>query len=130
MQNHILHGTSESLSRKDFDGPSYTIANAGSAPMASAKLNLSKGPHRIRVFCVPTHAIHEGRGLRIAITINGGDSTLLDVHTPSKTGAWKQNVIQGYSAAETSFGLDEDGVVNLQMALLDPGVAVTKIVIY
>ena len=130
---HIIPGlgvNGESLTRIKFNGPSYSDADASSAPTASGKVKLLKGQYRIKLVCVPTHAIHEGRGLRLTVKINDGVSMLLNVHTPSKTRAWVNNVIQGFSITEAEFELKEDGYINLKIGLLDPGLALSKIVIY
>lgn len=130
---HLVPGlgvSGVSLTRKEFDGPSYQEADISNAPTASGRVELPKGLYQIKLLCVPTHAIHEGRGLRMAITINGGDRQLVDVNTPSRTDTWGENVIRGYSSAETLFDLKEDGSITIQIALLDPGLALSEIAIY
>jgi hypothetical protein len=54
----------------------------------------------------------------------------VDVNSPSGTEIWSKNVIRGYSSAKTSFVLKETGMVDLKLSLLDPGLAISKILIY
>ncbi|NWK55262.1 glycosyl hydrolase 115 family protein [Verrucomicrobiaceae bacterium N1E253] len=118
----------ESLSRIRFDGLSYE--DAGNAPTASIRLNLPAGLRRIKLVCVPTHAIHEGRSLRCSVKIDGRQHKVLDVNSGSKSKKWTKNVIRGYSSAEVVFDLKKGGSVDLQLALLDPGLAISSIVVY
>ena len=130
---HLISGLGVdgvSLSRIKFDGPSYSNAKIDSAPSASFKIHLPEGQRIIELICVPTHAIHEGRGLRTGINFGDNPSKIVDVHTPSRSETWNKNVIYGYSSARTAFNLKEDGVVNIRLSLLDPGLAISKILIY
>jgi hypothetical protein len=130
---HLISGLGVdgvSLSRIKFDGPSYSNAKIDSAPSASFKIHLPEGQRIIELICVPTHAIHEGRWLRTGINFGDNPSKIVDVHTPSRSETWNKNVIYGYSSARTAFNLKEDGVVNIRLSLLDPGLAISKILIY
>ncbi len=130
---HIIPGLGvdgASLTRKEFVSESYQQADAAKAPTASCKIKLPKGKYRIELVCVPTHAIHEGRNLTIALKINDEDSQFLDINSPAKSDAWYKNVLRGFSAADAKYELKEDGYLNLQLGLLDPGLAISKIVIY
>lgn len=68
--------------------------------------------------------------MRTAISLGNNLPKILDVNTPSKTEEWSKNVIRGYSSAETEFVLKKDGMVILKLSLFDPGLAVSKILIY
>ena len=120
----------ESLSRIQFDGPSFEPADATSAPFASIKLKLLKGQRTVELFCLPTHAIHEGRGLRAAVTIDDHPCSVLDFHAPSKTSAWNRNVIRGFSKATTTSFEVKEQEVTLKLYLLDPGLAITRIIVH
>lgn len=119
-----------SLSWTNFNNPSYNEEKAESAPSASIKPELPEGRRIIELICVPTHAINEGRALRTAICLGDDPPVIVDVNTPSKTEAWSKNVIRGYSSAKTEFILKEKDMVDLQLSLLDPGLVISKILIY
>ncbi len=119
-----------SLSWIKFDRPSYIEEKVESAPSASIKLELPKGKRIIELICVPTHAVYEGHKLRTAISLGDNLLGIVDVNTPSGTEAWSKNVIRCYSSAKTAFMLKEKGMVDLNLSLLDPGLAISKIIIY
>jgi len=79
---------------------------------------------------VPTHPINKEYGLRAAVAINDKKYQLLHFNAPSGTKQWSDNVLRGYSSASSDvFVLNNDGKVIVKLALLDPGLAVTKIVV-
>ena len=118
-----------SLSWTKFDNHGYSEEIDG-APSASIKLELPEGRRIIELICVPTHAVYEGCTLRTAISVGENSPHIVDVNAPSKTEAWSKNVIRGYSSTKTEFILKEKGMVDLQLSLLDPGLAISKILIY
>lgn len=119
-----------SLSWKNFNGRLYNEADALQAPDASIRLNLPKGRRTVELICLPTHSINETRGLRTAVSINGRLVDIVDVNTPSKSDEWSKNVLRGFSSAKTEFTLNEDSSIDLHLSLLDPGLAISKIIIY
>lgn len=132
-QLHLIPGlgiSNESISWKLFIGPMYNEEQIENAPSASIKLELPKGKRAIELICVPTHAVHEGRGLRTAIHLGNNTPVIVDVNTPSGTETWSKNVIRGYSSVKNEFVLEEDNIVELKLSLLDPGMAISKIFIY
>lgn len=119
-----------SLSRINFTGMSYDESDAESAPMASVELKLPAGRRRIQLVCVPTLAIHEGGALRTAIRLGKSAPILVDADAPEFTREWKKKVRRGYTTVEAEFDLKTDGPCTLRLALLDPGLAISRIVIY
>ncbi len=130
---HIIPGLGvdgESLSWIKFNSPGYSEEKIDKAPSASIKLDLPEGKRIIKLVCIPTHAVYEGRALRTAISLGENPPEIVDVNTPSKTEEWSKNVIRGYSSAKTEFIIKKNGLVNLKLLLLDPGLAISKIIIY
>jgi len=119
-----------SLSRADVTGASYSTNDVTSAPQASMELELPAGRRRVLVLCMPGHAIHEGRGLRTAISLADSAPVIQDVDVPAYSPAFNQSVLCGYSVAEAEFDLESDGPCTLTLSLLDPGLAVSKIIVY
>ena len=118
------------LSWIKFNGSSFNNVNIDEAPAASIKIELPEGKRIIELICVPTHAVYEGRSLRTGVSIDDSLIGIIDVNTQSKTDDWNKNVIRGYSSGKTEFILRERSRVNLELSLLDPGLAVSKILIY
>jgi hypothetical protein len=132
-QLHLLPGLGVdgvSLSWTKFDIPGYGAEKTNNAPSASIKLELPKGRRIIELICIPTHAIYEGYALRTKICLGDNPPRIVDVNTPSKTEIWSKNVIRGYSSAKAEFILKEKDMIDLQLSLLDPGLAISKILIY
>ena len=130
---HLISGLGVdggSLSWNMFNLPSYNEKDIHEAPTASIKLDLPKGKRIIKLLCVPTHAVYEGRSLRTAISIGDNPSDIVDVNTPAGTETWSKNVIRGYSSAKTEFIMNKKETINLKLSLLDPGIAICKIIIY
>jgi hypothetical protein len=74
--------------------------------------------------------VYNGRALRTAIRLGDSPPAIADVNTPSGTETWSKNVLRGYSSAKAAFILKEEGMVDLRLSLLDPGLAISKIRIY
>ncbi|MGK9477827.1 glycosyl hydrolase 115 family protein [Melioribacter sp. OK-6-Me] len=120
----------ESLSWKNFTGPIYDEGNALDAPTASIQLQLPSGKHIIELICLPTHSVNETRGLRTAISIDNRLIDIIDVNTISGTAEWSLNVLRGFASARTEFNLNVNSMVKLQLSLLDPGLSISRIIIY
>lgn len=118
------------LSWIKFDNPSYNNENIKNAPNASIKLELPEGRRIIELICLPTHAINKERSLRVEICLNNNRLAIIDFSTNSVTEKWSKNVIRGYSSAKTEFDLKKKSMVDLQLSLLDPGLVISKIIIY
>ena len=114
------------LSRRDFTGPSYPPAEADEAPTASVELNLREGRRNIVVDCVPAHPIHGERGLRLAVRLNDGDWRVLDFDETD----WGRRVILGYDALSVEYRIEEAQTGTLRIALLDPGLAISRVRVY
>lgn len=130
---HLISGLGVdgvSLSWANFNNPSYSEEKVESAPSASINIELPEGRRIVELLCVPTHAVDESSALRIAIRVDDNPTTIVDVNAHSGTDLWSKNVIRGYSSAKTEFVLKKKGMVNLHLSLLDPGLAISKILIY
>ncbi len=119
-----------SLSWTKFNIPSYSEEKIDNAPTASIKLDLPEGKRIIKIVCVPTHEVYEGRALRTAISLGENPPLIVNINTPSKTDEWSKNVLRGYSSAKAEFILKKKGMFNLKLSLLDPGLAICKVTIY
>ena len=119
-----------SLSWTKFNIPSYNEEKIDNAPTASIKFDLPEGKRIIKIVCVPTHAVYEGRALRTAISLGENPPIIVNINTPSKTDEWSKNVLRGYSTAKAEFILKKKGMLNLKLSLLDPGLAICKVIIY
>jgi len=116
------------ITRFPVTGPSFTQDQVARAPYVEYYTTLESGMRLISVQCVPTHRIHEGRKLCYGIQVNGGPVQFNDVHAPDQTPTWRQNVLQGFSQGQSLHSV-EDGDIIIRIYLLDPGLALSRIVI-
>lgn len=101
---------------------------AAKAPFATYDVAVGKGKNTIQVKCLPSFPLNSNFDLRVAIAVDGGSWQTKSVKTVATQGAWNQTVAQGYSPAEVTFESDSEKTVEVKVALLDPGVAVSQIV--
>lgn len=114
------------LTRSDFTGASFEAEDADKAPVATVEVTSEHGVRKIVVDCVPAHAIHEGRGLRVAVSVNGVEPRILNF----KKTQWHRNVIRGYDALSYECRIEGGETATLRIALLDPGLAVSRVRVY
>lgn len=117
----------KTISRYPFTGASFKKEEWSRAPYAEYRFSLKAGNYKLVLKCLPTHAIHKGRNLGLAITVNGGEPQLLDIDNPQEDKTWKTDILRGYSEAITPLNITKDGVVAIRVYLLDTGLAVSKV---
>jgi hypothetical protein len=130
---HIIKGlgvSGASMTILPVTNPSIPDENAAKAPPAEYEVKLPAGQRTAEVICVPTHRIHEGRGLRYAISFGDESPTIVNVQSAAETPQWEKNVLRGYSIGKSSHKLDKDGIVKIRIFLLDAGLLISQIKIY
>ncbi len=85
------------------------------------------GDRQVTVKCLPTHPIHEGRGLRYAVSVNGDTPQVVDVQASTESRAWRTNVLRGYSQGRTTHEVSDTGKALVRIYLLDPGLVVNAV---
>jgi hypothetical protein len=100
------------------------------APCVQYETDLDAGDYEVSVRCMPTHRIHEGRGVRIAIAAGGNDPVIRDLHAAEWSEQWSTNVLRGYSVAQAALSRESAGKTTVRIYLPEPGVVLDKINIY
>ena len=118
-----------SLTMLPVTSPSIRDEDADQAPAAVYEVDMPPGERTIEVICVPTHAIHEGRGLRYAISVGEEPPTIVDVQSKAETPIWSKNVLRGYATGASSHCVD-GGKAMIRIAPLDPGLLISQIRVY
>jgi hypothetical protein len=123
-----------------FKDGAVTIENFTAAPVADGQIenapwveyqaSLDAGEYEISVRCMPTHRIHEGRGMRIAIAAGGNKPVIRDLHAVEWSGQWSTNVLRGYSLGQAAFKKENSGKTTIRIYLPEPGVVLDRINIY
>ena len=119
-----------SITMLPFTSPSISDENAAQALFAEYEIKLPGGQRTVEVICTPTERIHEGRGLRYAISFDNGPATIVNVHSAAGTPAWEKNVLRGYTVGKSTHNLDKAGLVKIRLSLMDPGLLVSQIRVY
>ncbi|MBD5782466.1 glycosyl hydrolase 115 family protein [Pelagicoccus sp. NFK12] len=88
------------------------------------------GPVSIEVRCLPTHRITSDHpGLRYAISVNGEEPQILDLHANEYTPAWNANTLRAYSAGLSQHDLENAGLQTITIQMVDPGLILDQIVV-
>jgi len=83
------------------------------------------GALQLHIDCLPTHPVGPGRGVRLAISIDGGDPRVLGERAGCPT-----DVLANLRRCTTTVGIDKPGHHTLTVWMVDPGVVIDKIVLY
>jgi len=83
----------------------------------------SPGTHTLHVDALPTQPVAPGRGVRVAIAIDGGEPRVLDARTP-------RDVLANLRRISATVTVDRPGRHTLTVWMVDPGVLLDKLVLY
>ncbi|MBW8687380.1 glycosyl hydrolase 115 family protein [Chitinophaga rhizophila] len=118
-----------SVSRYPFTGQSFSEASYQDAPYTEYRVSLSAGAHIVSLQCLPTQAIHAGRRLGMAITINGQPPIFADINHQEEDRLWQVNVLRGYAEATAPVTITYSGTAIIRVYLLDTGLALNRLII-
>lgn len=123
------HG-GKSVSRYPFTGRSFTKEEWPAAPYVEYEITVKPGQYILQLRCLPTHAIHKGRNLGMAVTVNGAGPVLLDINNPEENKAWKTDILRGYAEANMPITVSKQGKQLIRVYLLDTGLALNTLEIF
>ena len=83
----------------------------------------------VNIQAVPTHAIHKGRGVRCAISIDDAEPVIVDFQTFGRSEKWKQNVLKNASVQSVKQIVNKAGKHTLKIWMVDAGVMLDQILI-
>ena len=104
--------------------PCYGTADA---PWTEYSINLREGMNTIEVRTLPTLRIYEGEGARYAISVDGNEPLIFDIHEPDYSSEWRWNVLRGYASRKFDIMVDNGGPHNIKFYFLDPGIVLQEI---
>ena len=104
--------------------PSYETSNA---PWTEYCFELEKGVNAIEVRTLPTLRIYEGKGARYAVSVDGDEPRIFDIHEPDYSSEWRWNVLRGYTSRRFDVMIDGSGPHKLKFYYLDPGIVLQEI---
>ncbi|WP_250463608.1 glycosyl hydrolase 115 family protein [Microbulbifer litoralis] len=124
-----LHGrTASSISVFPVTDRSYDKVT--DAPWVEYDLYLfSSGNIRIDGLFAPSLDFAPGRGLRYAVSIDGGEPQVIDILRNQSKAAWAEAVRNGVRRSSSRHTIEKAGRHRLRIYALDPGVTLQKLVI-
>jgi hypothetical protein len=81
------------------------------------------------LYCVPTHRIHPGRGLRYAVAIDGEPPKMVDIESEEYSKTWSTNVLRAAALGVREHNISATGAHTLKVWMVDPGIVFDKIVV-
>lgn len=78
---------------------------------------------------IPTHAFHDGRGVRCAMAIDDAEPVIIDFQTSGRSDAWKQNVLKNGAVKSSKQIINKAGKHKLKIWMVDPGVMIDQVLI-
>jgi hypothetical protein len=79
---------------------------------------------------LPTHRIHNGMGLRYAVSVDNGPAQTLDINAAEYAADWGANVIRGYSMGRSAHKMEKSGSHTVTLYALDPGIVFGQLRIF
>lgn len=117
----------KSISRYPFTGISFKKEEYTKAPYVEYVFSLKQGSYKLNIKCLPTHAIHKGRSLGLAVSVNNAAPQLFDIDNPQEDVKWKKDILRGYSEVMMPLQMTKSGEAVIRIYLLDTGLALSKV---
>jgi hypothetical protein len=103
-------------------------SGVGGAPAAHYRFATETGddPATLRVIALPALPVTSDNGMRVAVSLDGGTPTVLDLKTAEFSATWKQNVLTNTAIGEINNLRLKPGAHELTIYALDPGVILDR----
>jgi hypothetical protein len=105
-------------------GPEEILSNS---PVLEYDIQLfTDGEFELHIDCLPTHPVAPGRGVRLAVSLDGAPPMILNDPPPR----YPQDVLANLRRFTTTLAIDRPGRHTLAVRMVDPGVIIDKIVLH
>lgn len=106
-------------------------SDEGSIPEALLDIDNVEGDSvTLQIFHLPYFPLHEGRGCRIGVSIDGGNEQIIEYLPEEWSKPWKLNVLRNSALSEITFPLDSSlSKHTLRLRGIDRGMAIQRIVV-
>ena len=118
-----IRGTTATVWPLDMEA--YT--NANNAPYADYTLPVQEGLNVIQVRCLPTFRLNTNYDMRLAISVEGNNATIISIKQTERTESWDETVAQGYIPAAVHYMSTEDKTVKVRVYFMDPGLCISAL---
>lgn len=142
-REHLANGTGwHRMSQSTTSGDGMTIqpVTAPSIDAENLKENspslsyqfyaFNTGPVSIHTQCLPTHKLtSDHEGLRYAISLNGKEPRIVDIHADEYTDAWNINTLRAAAIGITDHHIETPGLQTITIWMVDAGVMLDKLTV-
>jgi hypothetical protein len=90
----------------------------------------STGIFEAKFHLSPTQNIYNNEGLEFAVSVDGGEPQIVNMHEGYSFSDWEQSVLDNTIYASAMFDIKAPGNHTLKVWMVDPGIVLQKIVIY
>lgn len=112
----------------------YTKTDNTSADTSGVALmynfSLEAGNYTVIVKCLPTFDVNTSKNLRYAISINNEAPKIVNVHAEADSREWRENVLRGYSAGQTTHTLTGNSRQQIKIWIKDDNLVINTIEFY
>jgi hypothetical protein len=122
-------GTGWGVASMPFTAPSLNEEQIADAPWVEYKTGMPAGKSRLQIRTLPNQRIHEGRGVRYAVSIDGAAPEVFDVQSEEFAPEWQLNVLRGYTSRFVDYENPEEKTVKVRIYLLDPGLVLRELMV-
>jgi hypothetical protein len=122
-------GTGWGVASMPFTAPSLSEEQIGDAPWVDYKVKMPAGASRLQIRTIPNLPIHEGRGVRYAVSVDGAAPEVFDVQSEEFAAEWQHNVIHGYTSRFVDYENPKEKTVQVRIYLLDPGLVLRELMV-
>lgn len=122
-------GTGVGVASMPFTAPSLDDRQIDQAPWVEYEIPASENAARLIIRTLPNQRIHEGRGMRYAVSIDDSKPRVFDVHADEFTSEWQTNVIRGFTSRSLALTPAKPHTHRIRIYLLDPGLVLSEILI-
>ena len=121
-----IMGTSASIWPLDMT----KYASAAAAPFAEYDVPVQEGLNVIQVRCLPTFPLNTSYDLRVGLSVEGSNASVISIKLSAMTDNWDETVAQGYIPAAVHYTAKEAGTARLRVSFMDPGLTVSAVASY
>ena len=122
-------GTGWGVAGMPFTAPSLDATQIEDAPWVEYTLEVPAGASRLQIRTLPNQPIHEGRGVRYAVSVNGSAPEVFDVFSEEFHPEWAHNVLHGYTSRFIDHEASKKETVTVRVYLLDPGLVLSELLV-
>jgi hypothetical protein len=124
--------TGDGMTVQPVTAPSVDLGNLKeNSPSLTYQFHaFSTGRVKIHTQCLPTHRITSAHpGVRYAISLNGDEPRVVDIHADEYSDAWNVNTLRAAAIGVTEHEINSPGLQTIQIWMVDAGVVLDNLTV-